>query len=63
MDYILIVAIFIVFGVTAATHQLATGRKNSAALISADLPDETSYSPSGESLLKARIAFARGIGT
>lgn len=63
VDVLLIGAIFLVFVVTAATHHLTSRKNTSAALISADFPDGTSYSPSGEALLKARIGFARGIRT
>jgi hypothetical protein len=63
VDFLLIVAILLVFVVTAATHHLTFGQKNGTAPISADLPDGTGYLPSDDSLLKARIGFARGIGT
>jgi hypothetical protein len=63
VDFLLIAAILLVFAVTGAVYHLTSGQKNSAALISADLPDWTSHSSSGEAPLKARIGFARRIGT
>jgi hypothetical protein len=62
LDFLLIAAILLLFAVIA-THHLTSGRKDGAALISADLPDRTSHSSSDETLLKARIGFARRIGT
>lgn len=62
-DLLLIAAILLVFLVSVTAHHLITGQKNSAALISADLPGWTIHSASGESLLKAKIGFARGMGT
>jgi hypothetical protein len=52
----------LVFAVAAVTHRAHIRTENSATLMSVDLPDQTSYSPSGEAL-KARIGFARRIGT
>jgi len=63
VDFLLIAAILVVFVITAAAYRVTSVQKDSAALISADLPDSTSYSHSGASLLKAKIGFARGIGT
>jgi hypothetical protein len=63
VNFLLIAAILLVFAVTPAVHHLTSGQKNSAALISADLPDSAGHSSSGEALLKARIGFARRIGT
>jgi len=63
VDFLLIAAIFVVFVITAAAYRVTSVQKDSAALISPDSRDSTSYSPSGDPLLKARIGFARGIGT
>jgi hypothetical protein len=56
-----IAASLFVLAVAAVTHRAHILTENTV-VMSADLPDQTSHSSSGQALLKARIGFARRIG-